>query len=209
MNCIKMQILSILLILIYLTVHYQAKAEIIGKIEAHVGNKIITSYDVENLDTNIYKQIISIEDETTRKAQLEQYREQALAFLIEATIMEIAAEKDGVRVTDEEVDKAISEIITANDVTESQFEELIQKDGLSMAQYRYQIKSQIIQARIRGQIFMPQVVITESDIKNAIDEKGEAYGLKDRYKIKIITAQSKSEINKIIKAIKQGANFED
>ena len=37
-----------------------------------------------------------------------------------------------------------------------------------------------------------------------VDEKGDEYGLKDKYKARLITAQSKSEINKIIKSVKNG-----
>lgn len=188
---------------------YHLKAEVIGKIEAHVGNKIITSYDIEGLDPVTYKRLLSIPDEETRNTQLEQYKSQALNFLIEATIMEIAAEREGIKVTDAEVDRAVSEIAANNKVSMEQFEKMIAKEGLSLAQYRYQIKGQIIQARIRSQIFMPQVVITEEDIYNMVDEKGDEYGLKDKYKARLITAQSKSEINKIIKSVKNGADFSD
>ncbi len=188
---------------------YQLKAEIIGKIEAHVGNKIITSYDIEGLDPVTYQKLLLIPDEETRNIQLEQFKSQALNFLIEAAVMETAAEREGIKVTDAEVDRAVNEIAANNKVSLAQFEKMIANEGLSLAQYRYQIKGQIIQARIRSQIFMPQVVITEEDIYNMIDEKDDEYGLKDRYKIRLITVQSKSEINKIIKRVKQGADFSD
>ena len=174
---------------------YQLKAEVIGKIEAHVGNKIITSYDIEGLDPATYKKLLSIPDEETRNIQLEQYKSQVLNFLIEAVIMETAAEREGIKVTDAEIDRAVSEIAANNKVSLEQFEKMI--------------KGQIIQARIRSQIFMPQVVITEEDIYNMVDEKGDEYSLKDKYKTKLITVQSKPEINKIIKNIKQGADFSD
>ena len=195
--------------LILVMLPYQLKAEVIGKIEAHVGNKIITSYDIEGLDPVTYQKLLLIPDEETRNIQLEQFKSQALNFLIEATIMETAAEREGIKVTDAEVDRAVNEIAANNEVSLEQFEKMIAKEGLSLAQYRYQIKGQIIQARIRSQIFMPQVVITEEDIYNIIDEKGDEYGLKDKYKIRLITAQSKSEIKKIIKSIKQAADFSD
>lgn len=209
MNFTKKLILNILLILTYLILPHQIKAEVIGKIEAHVGNRIITSYDIESLDPVTYKKILNIPDETTRETQLSQYKEQALNFLIESTIMEIAAERDGIKVTDAEVDRAVNEIAANNKVSVEQFEKMITKEGVSFAQYRYQLRGQIIQARVRSQIFMPQVVITDEDMHNMINKKGDEYGLKDRYKTKIITAQTKSEIKKIIKEIKNGADFGD
>ena len=101
---------------------HKLQAEVIGKIEAHVGNKIITSYDIEGLDPATYKRLLSIPDEETRNTQLEQYKSQALNFLIEATIMEIAAEREGIKVTDVEVDRAVSEIAANNKVSLEQFE---------------------------------------------------------------------------------------
>ena len=64
MNFTKMQILNILLTLTLVMLPYHLKAEVIGKIEAHVGNKIITSYDIEGLDPVTYKRLLSIPDET-------------------------------------------------------------------------------------------------------------------------------------------------
>ncbi len=182
----------------------QTKAEIIGKIEAHVGNRIITSYDVEMLNEAAYKKILSISDENARLQQLEAYKEQALNFLIDMNIMELAAEKDGIKISDKDVDRAVAEIAASNKLSTEQFIKAVNKEGLSLKQYKYQIKSQMI---MRSKISVPQIVITDSDIKNMIDEKGDDFGLKDKYKIRIITAQTKSEINKIIKNIKKGEEF--
>lgn len=195
------------MILTCLILPHQINAEIIGKIEAHVGNRIITSYDIESLDSVTYKKLLNIPDETTRETQLSQYKEQALNFLIESTIMEIAAERDGIKVTDAEVDRALREIAANNKLSVEQLEKMMIKEGESIAQYRYKIKGEIIRARIRSQIFMPQVVITEEDIHNMIDKKGDEYGLKDRYKVKLLNTQTKAELKKLIKEIKNGADF--
>ena len=53
--------MNLLLILTFLVL--PAKAEVVDKIEAHVGNRIITSYDVEMLNPALYKNILSIADE--------------------------------------------------------------------------------------------------------------------------------------------------
>lgn len=185
---------------------FPAKAEVINKIEAHVGNRIITSYDVEMLNPDLYKKIIAIKDEDTRNMQLAQYKEQALNFLIDMYVMEIAAEKEGIKVSDRDLDRAITEIAAGNNLSMVDFEKTLKSQNLSLKQYKYQIKSQMI---LRSKISVPQIVITEEDIKNMADEKQDELGLKDLYHISIITAQTKSEINNIINRIKKGASFED
>ena len=196
--------MSILLILSFLII--PSKAEVIDKIEAHVGSKIITSYDIEMLNPAVYKQIIAIKDETIKEEQLKAYKEQALNFLIDMYVMEIAAEKDGIRISDKDVDRAVSEIAASNKLSMADFERTLAAQNLSLKQYRYQIKSQLI---LRSKINVPQIVITEEDIMNMVDKKQEEFGLKDMYEISMITMQNKSDINKVISRIKKGASFED
>lgn len=178
----------------------------IDKIEAHVGNRIITSYDIEMLNPDVYKKILEIPDEKTRQEQLSQYKEQALTFLIDMNIMEIAAEKDGIKISNKDLDRAINEIAASNNLSMADFEKTLKSQNLSLKQYKYQIKSQMI---LRSKINVPQIVITEEDIMNMVDEKQDEFGLRDMYDISIITVQTKSELNKIISRIKKGASFED
>ena len=194
--------MNLLLILTFLVL--PAKAEVVDKIEAHVGNRIITSYDVEMLNPALYKNILSIADERIMQEQLQEYKEQALNFLIDMNIMEIAAERDGIKISDKDVDRAVKEIAASNKMTMEQFEKTLQKENLSLNQYRYQIKGQMI---MRSKISVPQIVITEEDINNMIDERAGDFGLKDKYKIKIITAQRKSDIKSIIKNVKTSDEF--
>lgn len=184
----------------------QSKAEVIDKIEAHVGNRIITSYDIETLNPDTYKAILAIPDEKARQEQMAQYKEQALNFLIDMNIMEIAAEKDGIKVSDRDLERAINEIVASNNLSMADFEKTLKSQNLSLKQYKYQIKSQMI---LRSKINVPQIVITEEDILNMVDEKQDEFGLKDLYDISIITVQTKSEINQIISRLKKGASFED
>ena len=111
---------------------FPAKAEVINKIEAHVGNRIITSYDVEMLNPDLYKKIIAIKDEDTRNMQLAQYKEQALNFLIDMYVMEIAAEKEGIKVSDRDLDRAITEIAAGNNLSMADFEKTLKSQNLSL-----------------------------------------------------------------------------
>lgn len=207
MSFMGMRRLSVLTILILIIFPNLLRAEIVGKIEAHVGNRIITAYDVANLDPITYKKILAITDKETRDAQLKQYHSQAVDFLINQYVIEISAEREGIKVTEEEIDKAIEEVAKANKITKKQLEDTLLKEGISMEKYRYQLKSQIINVRIRNMVLMPKIVITEEDLEKMADEKADEYGIKDKYNIRIIHAQTKKEINKIRKEIEKGLPF--
>lgn len=195
--------------MIFLSLQQAVRAEVVGKIEAHVGNRIITAYDVANLDPITYKKILSIEDKEIRDAQLKQYHSQAVDFLINQYVIEISAEREGIKVTDEEVDRAVDEVAKSNNITRKELEEALIKEGISMEKYRYQLKSQIINVRVRNMVLMPKIVITQEDLEKAAEEKADEYSLKDKYKIKMIQVQTKKEINNIVKQLKKGAVFEE
>lgn len=166
--------------MIFLSLHQAVRAEVVGKIEAHVGNRIITAYDVANLDPITYKKILSIEDKEIRDAQLKQYHSQAVDFLINQYVIEISAEREGIKVTDEEVDRAVEEVAKSNNITRKELEEALIKEGISMEKYRYQLKSQIINVRVRNMVLMPKIVITQEDLEKAAEEKADEYSLKDK-----------------------------
>lgn len=200
------QILRISIILISLNT--TANSEVINRIVAHVGNKVITEYDIQNLDPAKYNEILAIKDENIRNKQIELYQEAALNYLIDQEIVIIAAEKEGVKVSDEEVEMAINEIMRENKLTLKTLEDALIKEGTSLSKYKYKLKNDIINARVRNQILLPKIIATEKDIRRMADLKSDEYNLKDKYKLSIIITTDKNTMNKAIKEIKN-TSFEE
>lgn len=185
-----------------------ANSEVINRIVAHVGNKVITEYDIQNLDPAKYNEILAIKDENIRNKQIELYQEAALNYLIDQEIVIIAAEKEGVKVSDEEVEMAINEIMRENKLTLKTLEDALIKEGTSLSKYKYKLKNDIINARVRNQILLPKIIATEKDIRRMADLKSDEYNLKDKYKLSIIITTDKNTMNKAIKEIKK-TSFEE
>lgn len=200
------QILRISIILISLNT--TANSEVINRIVAHVGNKVITEYDIQNLDPAKYNEILAIKDENIRNKQIELYQEAALNYLIDQEIVIIAAEKEGVKVSDEEVEMAINDIMRENKLTLKTLEDALIKEGTSLSKYKYKLKNDIINARVRNQILLPKIIATEKDIRRMADLKSDEYNLKDKYKLSIIITTDKNTMNKAIKEIKK-TSFEE
>ncbi len=185
-----------------------ANSEVINRIVAHVGNKVITEYDIQNLDPAKYNEILAIKDENIRNKQMEFYQEAALNYLIDQEIVIIAAEKEGIKVSDEEVEMAINDIMRENKLTLKTLEQALIKEGTSLLKYRYKLKNDILNARVRNQILLPKIIATEKDIRRMADLKSDEYNLKDKYKISIIITTDKNTMNKAIKEIKK-SSFEE
>lgn len=174
-----------------------------------MGDKAITEYDVQSLDPATYKKIMEIKEEGYRKQQLDLYNGQALDFLIGQEVVAAAAEREGIKVTDAEVEAAIEEIIKRNNIPKEKLEESLAQEGLSVAKYKFQLKNDILNARVRSQVLMPKIVVTEQDIRDMADEKKDDYRLYDKYDVRIILTADKTSLNKALKAIKAGEAFEE
>lgn len=177
-------------------------AETVNKVLAHVGSKIITEYDVQGFNPRIYKEILSIKDDSYRELQLKEYTEAALDFIIGQELMVVAAARENITVKEQEVDMAISDILARNSLTMEQLEQELEKEGSTMSQYRYKLKNDILKARVQGQILMPKIIVSERDLREAAEKKPEEYPLYDKYNISIIITQDKNSIKKAVKEIK-------
>lgn len=185
-----------------------ANSEVVDKIIAHVGTKVITEYDIRNLDPLKYNQILAIKDNEVRKMQLEGFTKAALDYLIDQEVVIIAAEKDGITVSDQEVEMALNDIMKSNNLTQKKLEDALHKEGTTLVKYKYKLKTDILNARVRSQVLLPKIVVTDRDIRAMADKKSDEYNLKDKYHLSIIITSDKSSIKKASKEIKS-SSFEE
>ncbi|BAI79742.1 peptidyl-prolyl cis-trans isomerase SurA [Deferribacter desulfuricans SSM1] len=197
----------ILIILILLVTIAQSK--IIDKVVAIVGDKIITQYDVESFNPKQVKKIYSIKDEATREKLLKKYYKEVLDFLVNQYVLEIAAEREGIKVSESEVENALNEVLTKNNITIEQLEKVLEENNLTLAKYKYQLKNEILNARIRNALILPKLVVTEEDIKHYIDEHNKELKLDDQFELRIIKIKDKNRLDEIEKFLKKGGSFAD
>lgn len=178
-----------LILLLSLTI----QAKTIDKILVIVGDKIITQYEVESFNPKKVKEIYSINDEQKRSDLIKQYYQNVLEFLVEQYTIEIAAEKEGIRIGEDEVDKAINLILEKNNITKEQLDELLEKEGLTFQKYKWQIKMDIINTRLNSRVILPRIVVTDEDIKKYIDENDSILGLDDNFELRMIVVDKDKE----------------
>lgn len=178
-----------LILLLSLTI----QAKTIDKILVIVGDKIITQYEVESFNPKKVKEIYSINDEQKRSDLIKQYYQNVLEFLVEQYTIEIAAEKEGIRIGEDEVDKAINQILEKNNITKEQLDELLEKEGLTFQKYKWQIKMDIINTRLNSRVILPRIVVTDEDIKKYIDENDSILELDDNFELRMIVVDKDKE----------------
>lgn len=197
------------MILMLITIPNISKAERINTILAHVGNEIITDYDARSLDEKQYSQILDIEDEKLRESTMKEYISQVVSYLIDQYVVEIAASRDGITVSDMEVEQVVVEILTRNKLTIEKLEKSLADEGLTMTKYKYQLRNEILSSRVRNQILMPKIIVVHKDLIDIVNSDPDDYNLYDRYEVRIILTDKKKNISKVIKKFKSGVDFSE
>lgn len=180
-----------------------AKSELINRILAVVGSKIITQYEVESFNPKKVKEIYSIEDEEKRSQAIKTYYKNVLDFLVEQYTLEEIGKKYNVVVSDKEADEAVKDIIKRNNITEVDLQKALESEGITLAQYVWQIKMDILVTRIKSRVISQLVVVTDNDIKKYIDENNSTLRLSDEYELRYILIQNRENISKVIDTIKE------
>lgn len=196
-------------ILLLLVMSQTIPAKVIDKILVIVGDKIITQYEVESFNPKRVKEIYSKKDQSEREFLMRSYYKNVLDFLIDQYTIEIAAGKEGVNVSDEDVKKAIDQVIEKNKITRQQLEEALYSEGITLSQYEWQIKMDILKARLNAKVLFPLIVITEDDIKKYVDDNKEELGAEDQFELRIIDLKNRETASIVEDKLKQKTSFAD
>lgn len=100
---------------------------------------------------------------------------QQLVRAIEKRLEMQAARREGIAVTDAEVDRAVEEIKAQNRMTESDFSRALAEEGLNLAQYRRRLQDQIMGGRIYEKVLKGKTVVSDAEIAREYEERGDRY----------------------------------
>jgi peptidyl-prolyl cis-trans isomerase SurA len=91
---------------------------------------------------------------------------QVLDKLVQNRIQLQIAERSGVKVTDEMLNRTISNIAAENKVSLSQFRDILEKDGYNYEQFREDIRNEVTLSQLRRRQVENRIIVTEKEIDN-------------------------------------------
>lgn len=94
---------------------------------------------------------------------------EALDMLIERSLILQWAEQNGVRVTDQELDKIVSSIMEKNNTSQEELENALSARGQDLKTYRQRVRNQVIIGRAISAALAARVEISEDEIREAYD----------------------------------------
>lgn len=162
--------ISFFLIVAILLPTSSPRAELIDRIVAIVNDDIITFSDLNREGAALFRRITQEAPPEQVEMALLQAREEMLSSLIDKMIVEQRAEKMGVSVSEEEIDRAVARMIARNDTTPEKFFQQLQMMGSSEQDYRSLIKNQMLQQKLVEYEIRSRVVITEEKMKEYYEQ---------------------------------------
>ncbi len=99
-------------------------------------------------------------------------REKMLEQLVLIRLQQQMAERTGIRVDDETVNRAIGDIARRNNVDVDQFRDILARDGYDFSAFREDIRSEITIARLRQRDVDNLITVTDREIENHLATRG-------------------------------------
>ncbi len=95
-------------------------------------------------------------------------RQSALDALIEERVLLTYARESGTKIDDVELDRAVANIATQNQLNLDQLRERLRADGLDFQRFRSNIRDQMMLERVREREVMSRIRISDSDVDEVI-----------------------------------------
>lgn len=148
------------------------------------------------------EEVATVDGETITRQQWmasmeEYYGKETLRDLVDEAVMEKAAEKYGIKVSDQEIDFEIALLRSGQDANDSLDETLTDR------QLHQKIKNQLILEKVLSK----DIVIKDEEVKKYYEDNKALYNIPTTYRTKLIVVDSLKEAEAVYKEIKDGSDF--
>ena len=106
-----------------------------------------------------------------RDKRLKQLYSRLLQQLVDEELVEQAAKKNHVGVESAEIEAAIANVRQQNGMTEERFWEAVRAQGYNEAQYRVDVRKQLLRLKVLNQRVRSRINITEQTVRDAYDDR--------------------------------------
>ena len=131
------------------------------------------------------------------------------------------AERRGLEIDDETLTRAVASFAQDNNLTLEQFRTVLAQDGIGYAEFREQIRREMIMTRLQRNLVSRRIAISDKDIEDLLDSPYYQQLLSDEYRIGHIlltidenaddaaVAAARDEARRIVSELRDGANFRE
>ncbi len=146
---------------------------ILDRVVAVVNNEIITLSDLQR-------------EESLKKGNANTDERQLLEDMIDRKLQLDAAKRAGMDVTDKELADAIADIMKRNSLDTKKFEEALAKEGLTLEQYKTELREQMTLSRMVGKYVRAGIAVDEAEVRAYYDRNRASYTMPEEVRLRQI-----------------------
>jgi peptidyl-prolyl cis-trans isomerase SurA len=153
-----------------------AQSNFLDRILVVVNDDIILQSEVEQALKPVAASLDQQNIPPSQKRQiLAEQRKLALNRMIEDKLKDQQVRRYNIEISDQEVEKTIERILMVNRISREELLRQLEMSGTSYADYKLNIRDQIMRARLVSREVSSKIVITDSDVKAYYDANKERY----------------------------------
>jgi peptidyl-prolyl cis-trans isomerase SurA len=183
--------LKIFLVLLAVVVSLSAgdakSAEVVDRIVAIVNDDIVRLVELDKATSTFEEQVRSQKYNADREyAEIYKIRLEVLNNLIDEKLADQEIRNAGIFVDQREIDNAIEQVKVMNYYSDEDLRKALTASGVSMDEYRDEIKHQILRNKLVNIKVKSKIIITDTDVKAYYDNHPEKYASKKKFLLRNI-----------------------
>jgi peptidyl-prolyl cis-trans isomerase SurA len=156
-----------------------AEPVLLDRVLAVVNSEVITRLELDDQVRLAARELSRQGTALPDRAMLEK---QLLERMITTRVMAQHARETGVRVDEQQVDRALARIAEQNKIKPDELEQYLREEGIDIARYREDLRNEIVVARLREREVESRITVSESEVDRFL--KGQqAEGRNDEFNL--------------------------
>jgi peptidyl-prolyl cis-trans isomerase SurA len=186
-------------------------AEVVDRIVAVINDSVITLSEL-NAATAAAMEKFSV-DEKKDPSRVQELKVKMLDSLIEQKLIKQASDKAGIDISEREIDNAIEDVKRQNNLNQESLLLALAQSGLTMREYRDQLKEQIRQVKFINKEFRSKISIQPEEIEDYYKTNIDEFFGPVSYRLNLIqvpsdgTEAEKQKLKEIEEGIAGGETF--
>ncbi len=146
---------------------------VVDRVVAVVNGEIITMSDLQR-------------EEALKKTDSKQDERLLLEDMIDRKLQMAAAKRAGMDVTDKELADAIEDIMKRNSMDSKQFEAALAKEGLTLEQYKIELREQMTLSRVFNKYVRSGLAVDEAEVRAYYEKNIKSYSIPEEIRVRQI-----------------------
>lgn len=147
-----------------------SRAEVIERVVAVVNDDAIFLSELRQKAAPFVRRAMQAPTDAQRMEAIRQIYTQLLDRMIDERLILQVADEENISVSSTEVSQAIENVRTQSGLNEQEFWEAVRGQGFTPAQYRRDVRQQLLRLKVLNERARSRVNITEQDVRRRYDE---------------------------------------